>query len=76
LEDDAVAGICLFEDSDNDLIFSGSGSVDNYTEHAQNTKKSVALSGFSQKFDVSYHSGLCDSTSHPETIPEFLVYAL
>jgi hypothetical protein len=38
LEDDAVAGIRLFEDSDNDLIISDSGSGDNYTEHVQNTK--------------------------------------
>jgi len=38
LEDDTVAGVRLFEDSDNDLILSDSGSGDNYTEHAQNTK--------------------------------------
>jgi len=38
LEDYAVAGILLFEDSDNDLIPSDSGSGDNYTEHVQHTK--------------------------------------
>jgi hypothetical protein len=38
LEDAAVAGIHLFDYSD-DLILSDSGSGDNYTEHAQNTKK-------------------------------------
>jgi hypothetical protein len=41
LEDDAVAGICLFKDSDNDLILSDSGSVDSYTEYAQNTKNQL-----------------------------------
>jgi hypothetical protein len=39
LEDDAVAGILLFEDSDNDSIPSDSGFGDDYAEYAQKTKK-------------------------------------
>jgi hypothetical protein len=63
LEDDAVAGIRLFKDSDNDLIFSDSGSGDNYTEHAQN-KKSSQIEWLSQKCAVFYHSGLCGTTRY------------
>jgi hypothetical protein len=63
LEDDAVAGIRLFKDSGNDLIYSDSGSVDNYTEHAQNTKKSVSLSGFPKNLVYPTIQG-CVTTHH------------
>ena len=60
MEDDAVAGIHLFEVSDNDLIPSDSGYGDNYTEYAQKANISQ-IEWFCQKCGIFLYPELCDT---------------